>query len=345
MNSITIMESEIKEEPEVLKRILDNNISVLLRVKSYIERRDIKGVYISARGTSDNASNLGKYLIESMLGYITSLSAPSLFTIYKTPPQLRDKIVIGVSQSGKGEDVCEVVAKGKKDGAFCLAITNDPNSPLAEMADEVILCWAGEEKSVPATKTYLAEIFNLYLFCAVLSYNRDLLSLLRDSIPSYVKETIDQFFDIDVSLFHFMDRCIIIGRGFNYPSAIEFSLKLKETAYVFSEPFSSADFLHGPLALVSPQTPIFFFIPSGPSYGHLREVLDIVEEKNPDVFIFSFERLKEEKRNIVLPYKIDEPLSPLLFTPVFQIFANRLAIEKGLNPDYPRYLRKVTITK
>lgn len=345
MNNITIMESEIREEPEVLKRILDNNISILSKVRSYIEKKDIKGVYISARGTSDNASNLGKYLIESMLGYITSLSAPSLFTIYKTPPQLKNNIVIGVSQSGRGEDVCEVVAKGKRDGAFCLAITNDPNSPLAEMADEVILCWAGEEKSVPATKTYLAEIFNLYLFCAILSDNKNLLSLLKDSIPIYVKETIDNSYNIDVSRFHFMDRCIVIGRGFNYPSAIEFSLKLKETSYVFSEPFSSADFLHGPLVLVSPQMPIFIFIPSGPSYSHLTEVLDIIEEKNPDVFVFSFERLKEEKKNFVLPYKIDEILSPLLFTPMFQMFANRLAIEKGLNPDYPRYLRKVTITR
>lgn len=345
MNDTTIMGSEIREEPEVLLRILDNNIKVLLNIKSHLEKRRIEGFYISARGTSDNASNLGKYLIESTLGYTVALSAPSLFTIYKTPPSMKNKVVIGVSQSGKGEDVCEVVAQGKKDNALCIAITNDPNSPLAKMADEVILCWAGEERSVPATKTYLAEIFNLYLFCAVLGNREDILDLLKNSIPFYVKEVIDRSCMIDVTRFHFMDRCIIIGRGFNYPSAIEFSLKLKETSYVFSEPFSSADFLHGPLALVSPQMPVFVFVPSGPSYEHLKEVIGIIEEKNTEVFIFSFERLKEERFNFVLPFRVDELLSPILFTPVFQMFANRLAIEKGINPDRPRYLSKVTITR
>ncbi|HHV80659.1 TPA: SIS domain-containing protein [bacterium] len=343
--NITIMESEIREEPEIVGKILNNNINVLLKIKSYLEKRYLDGIYISARGTSDNASNLGKYLIESMLGYTVALSAPSLFTIYKTPPSLKNRIVIGVSQSGRGEDVCEVIAQGKKDGALCIAITNDPDSPLAEMSDEVILCWAGEEKSVPATKTYLAEIFNLYLFCAILSDRTDILNLLKNDIPLYIKEVIDKSYGIDVTRFHFMDRCIVIGRGFNYPSAIEFSLKLKETSYIFSESFSSADFLHGPLVLVSPQMPIFIFMPSGPSYKHLKEVIGILEEKNTEVFSFSFERLKEERLNFVLPFKVDEVLSPLLFAPAFQIFANRLAVEKGINPDNPRYLKKVTITR
>lgn len=343
--NITIMESEIREEPEILGKILNNNINVLLKIKSYLEKRYLDGIYISARGTSDNASNLGKYLIESMLGYTVALSAPSLFTIYKTPPSLKNRIVIGVSQSGRGEDVCEVIAQGKKDGALCIAITNNPDSPLAEMSDEVILCWAGEEKSVPATKTYLAEIFNLYLFCAILSDRTDILNLLKNDIPLYIKEVIDKSYGIDVTRFHFMDRCIVIGRGFNYPSAIEFSLKLKETSYIFSESFSSADFLHGPLVLVSPQMPIFIFVPSGPSYKHLKEVIGILEEKNTEVFSFSFERLKEERLSFVLPFKVDEVLSPLLFAPAFQIFANRLAVEKGINPDNPRYLKKVTITR
>ncbi|HON72949.1 MAG TPA: glucosamine--fructose-6-phosphate aminotransferase, partial [bacterium] len=108
---------------------------------------------------------------------------------------------------------------------------------------------------------------------------------------------------------------------------------------------SSADFLHGPLVLVSPQMPIFIFMPSGPSYKHLKEVIGILEEKNTEVFSFSFERLKEERLNFVLPFKVDEVLSPLLFAPAFQIFANRLAVEKGINPDNPRYLKKVTITR
>lgn len=344
MTHITIMEKEIREEPEILFNILENNISILMRIKEFLKNKNIDGVYISARGTSDNASSLGKYLIESTLGYVTSLSAPSLFTIYKTPPSLKNKIVIGVSQSGKGEDVCEVVEWGKKEGAFCIAITNHQDSPLASLSDEVLPCLAGEERSVPATKTYLAEIFNLYLFCSVIRERNDILSLLRE-IPRFIGDVIEKASKIDVSRFHFMDKCICIGRGFNYSTAMEFSLKLKETSYIFAEAYSSADFLHGPLALVSYQLPIFVFLPLGPTYKHLKEVIDTLKEKTEDIFIFSFNELEIEKYGFFIPYKVDEILSPILFTPAFQMFANKLALDKGFNPDTPRFLKKVTITR
>ncbi|MGB9682329.1 MAG: SIS domain-containing protein, partial [bacterium] len=115
------MESEIYEEPEVIERILGSNITIIERIKEYVKSRKISSVYISARGTSDNASTIGKYLIESILRFPTALSAPSLFTIYNTPPILNESLVIGVSQSGKGEDVREVMSEGKKQGAFCIA--------------------------------------------------------------------------------------------------------------------------------------------------------------------------------------------------------------------------------
>lgn len=339
----TIMEKEIREEPEILDNILKYNTPILSSIKKALEGRNIDGIYISARGTSDNASTLGKYLIESILGYITALSAPSLFTIYKSPPSLKNKIVIGVSQSGKSEDVCEVLEWGKREGAFCIAITNHQDSPLASLADEVLPCWAGEEKSVPATKTYLAEIFNLYLFCSVIGGRSDILELLKDT-PLRIEDIIEKAFKMDVDRFHFMDRCICIGRGFNYSTAMEFSLKLKETSYIFAEAYSSADFLHGPLALVSYQLPVFVFLPLGPAHEHLRDVIDTLREKTKDIFIFSFDD-SEVSEGFVIPYKVDEVLSPILFTPVFQVFANKLALDKGFNPDNPRFLKKVTITK
>lgn len=344
MSYVTIMEKEIREEPSVLTRILESNIPILERIKRYLDKKKIEGIYISARGTSDNAGILGKYLLESISGYITAPSAPSLFTIYKRPPSLKGKLVIGISQSGRGEDVCEVVEWGKREGALCIAITNNPDSPLASLADEVILCWAGEEKSVPATKTYLAEIFNLYLFSSIIAEREDILGSLKD-MPIYVERIIEEAFKIDVTRFHFMDRCISIGRGFNYPTAMEFSLKLKETSYIFAEAFSSADFLHGPLALISNQLPVFVFLPAGPSYTHLAEVIETIKEKTKDIFIFGFEALDGKENIFKIPYNIDEVLSPLLFTPVFQVFANKLALEKGLDPDHPRFLKKVTITR
>ena len=343
MNYKTFMEKEIQEEPGVLEKILENNIMRVERIKDYIKDKGITSVYISARGTSDNASNLGKYLIESLLGLPTALAAPSLFTIYNTPPVLRNTLVIGVSQSGRGEDVKEVMVEGKKQGAFCIAITNDVKSPIAEVADEILPCWAGEEKSVAATKTYLAEIFNLYLFGVILKDKKEILTSLYN-IPGYVDKIISETSKVDVERYHFMDRCIIIGRGFNYPTAMEFSLKLKETSYIFSESFSSADFLHGPLALVSSELPIFIFVPSGPTYSHLSELIGVLSEKHTEIFAFSFEDIKNTRINLIIPNKIEEMLSPLLFAPSFQIIANNLAIEKGYDPDHPRYLKKVTVT-
>ncbi|MBC7320954.1 SIS domain-containing protein [bacterium] len=340
----TIMEKEIREEPEILNNILKNNTPILTSIKKFLGNKDINGIYISARGTSDNASALGKYLIESILGYITALSAPSLFTIYKNPPSLKNKIVIGVSQSGKSEDVCEVLEWGKREGAFCIAITNHQDSPLASLADEVLPCWAGKERSVPATKTYLAEIFNLYLFCSVIGDRNDILELLKD-VPLCISDIIEKAFEMDVSRFHFMDKCICIGRGFNYSTAMEFSLKLKETSYIFAEAYSSADFLHGPLALVSYQLPVFVFLPLGPAYRHLKEVIDTLREKTKDIFVFGFDESEIGESGFVIPYKVDEVLSPILFAPVFQAFANKLALDKGFNPDSPRFLKKVTITR
>ncbi|MGC8716404.1 MAG: SIS domain-containing protein [bacterium] len=338
------MESEIYEEPEVIERILGSNITIIERIKEYVKSRKISSVYISARGTSDNASTIGKYLIESILRFPTALSAPSLFTIYNTPPILNESLVIGVSQSGKGEDVREVMSEGKKQGAFCIAITNDIESPVAQSADEVLPCWAGEEKSVAATKTYLAEVFNLYLFTAILGDRKDLLMSLYE-VPRYIEGVISEASRIDVTRYHFMDRCIIIGRGFNYPTAMEFSLKLKETSYIFSESFSSADFLHGPLALAKSDLPIFIFIPSGPTYSHLLEIIDILSEKHTEIFAFSFERIERAKINFIVPSKVEEIISPIVFAPSFQIIANHLALEKGYNPDHPRYIKKVTITR
>ncbi|MGC8971793.1 MAG: SIS domain-containing protein, partial [bacterium] len=164
-------------------------------------------------------------------------------------------------------------------------------------------------------------------------------------IPLYIEGIINEAFNIEVTRFHFMDRCISIGRGFNYPTAMEFSLKLKETSYIFAEAFSSADFLHGPLALVSYQLPIFVFLPLGPTNRHLKDVIDILREKTSDIFIFSLEELDGRKNEFFIPYKVSEILSPLLFTPVFQIFSNKLALDKGFNPDHPRFLKKVTVTR
>jgi glucosamine--fructose-6-phosphate aminotransferase (isomerizing) len=338
------MEKEIREEPDVLEKILESNIGIIERIKNYLRDKEISSVYISARGTSDNASNLGKYLIESMLGLPTALGAPSLFTIYRTPPVLRNTLMIGVSQSGKGEDVKEVIIEGKKQGAFCIAITNDIESPIAQAADEILPCWAGEEKSVAATKTYMAEIFNLYLFGAILRDKKEILTSLYN-IPRYVDKIITETSKVSVERYHFMDRCIIIGRGFNYPTAMEFSLKLKETSYIFSESFSSADFLHGPLALAQSDLPIFVFIPSGPTYSHLSELIGVLSEKHTEIIAFSFDNIRNARISLIIPNRIEEILTPLVFAPSFQMFANNLAIEKGYDPDHPRYLKKVTVTK
>lgn len=339
------MYKEIKEGVEVLEKIEERK-GEIERIVEEIKDYNPQNIILVARGTSDNASIWGKYYIESYVKIPVSLCAPSLYTIYHNPPVLKNSLVIAISQSGESEDICEVINEANNQEAFTLGITNNPNSKLAKISNKVIFLNAGEEKSVAATKTYLAELGVLY-FLVNYWINRNYFKEFKELVIS-LKEILEREKEIKekTTSYKFMEHCAILGRGYNLATALEMALKLKETSYILAEPYSSADFLHGPLALVSHGFPVFLFVPKGKSILHSKEVIKILEEKNVDLFIFSNEESLFNKYNgFFIKSDIPEEITPLLFILPAQFFAFFLTILKNLDPDQPRFLKKITITK
>ena len=241
--------------------------------------------FYAARGTSDNAGRYANYLLGVMNGLPLALATPSLFTYYKRPPLLKNALVIGISQSGISPDIVSVLEEGKRQGCLTLAITNEPNSPLTNTADFVFDIRAGAEKAVAATKTYTAELAAIAMLSTALHDNKKQWNEL-DKVSSWMKEVLklSDFISEAVQRYRYIDQTIVLGRGFNYSTAFEWALKLKELTYIIAEPYSSADFAHGPIALVESGYPVFAIAAKGkvfeldapyaqtPAFGYLCRI-------------------------------------------------------------------------
>jgi glucosamine--fructose-6-phosphate aminotransferase (isomerizing) len=283
-------------------------------------------------------------LLEITCGIPVSLSAPSVFTLYQAKLNLARALVIGVSQSGEGTDINAVLESAKKSGAFTLGITNEAGSNMAKIADETLLIHAGREKSVAATKTYTGQMLHFYLLASVLSEKK----LGFEKIPHYAAQVLQLRSEVQelVERYVFMENCVVVGRGLNYGNSYELALKLMETCYVVAERFSSADFFHGPLAIVERRFPVIMFAPRGVTQKSNIDLLRRLRELNADSLAITNDNETGQlsSRHLKLPEEIDEFLSPIPFIIPAQLFAALLAKEKGLNPDAPRSLSKVTKT-
>lgn len=340
------MIKEIRESLIVLKDY-KNRWEEFTDISKKIKSHNFQNIIFVARGSSDNAATWGKYYLESQLKVPVSLCAPSLFTIYKLPPNLKSSLVIAISQSGESEDICEVINTANNQGALTLGITNNPDGKLTKITQLNILLKAGIEKSVAATKTYLAQLTSIYFLTNALIGRNPLEEF--DKILGAMEDILKKEEEIKekVKPYKFMEYCVILGRGFNLATALETALKFKETSYIIAQAYSSADFMHGPLALATEGFPIFFFVPKGESFSHSLDVLNTLKEKGSDLFIFSNEHSLADRGydGIYINCDIPEYLSPILFIYPAQIFAYYLAEIKGRDPDNPRNIRKVTITR
>ena len=338
------MLQEIAEQPEALERTLAAEREKYAALGKFLRGRDIDLIVIVARGSSDNASLFGRYLLEVTCGIPVSLSAPSVYTLYDAKIDLKRALVIGVSQSGEGSDINMVLEKAKATGAYTLAITNEAASTMASIADETMLIHAGRERSVAATKTYTGQMLHFYMLANELAANK--LDVSR--IPAYTAQALELKPQIEelVQRYTFMENCVVVGRGMNYGNSYELALKLMETCYVVAERFSSADFFHGPLAIVERRFPVVLFGPAGVTQQSSIELLDRLHELNADCLAITndAEIAKRSPKSLSLPAKIDEFLSPIPFIVPAQLFAALLSEAKGLNPDAPRSLSKVTKT-
>jgi len=338
------MLDEIAEQPAALEQTMSAEREKYVHLGNFLRKKDIDLVVIVARGSSDNASLFGRYLIEVTAGIPVSLSAPSVYTLYNAKLNLSRALVIGVSQSGEGDDINIVLESARASGAYTLGITNEADSTMAKLADETLLIHAGRERSVAATKTYTGQMLHFYLLANALAENK----LAIEKIPEYTSRALELMPRIKnlVQRYVFMENCVVVGRGMNYGNSYELALKLMETCYVVAERFSSADFFHGPLAIVERRFPVVMFGPSGVTQKSSVELLDRLHKLNADCLSITNneEIAKLSPNSLVLPSEIEEFLSPIPFIVPAQLFAALLSEAKGLDPDAPRSLSKVTKT-
>ena len=348
------MIDETRQQPKALAKTLEEGTGALGALRRHFEAHQPRLVILVARGTSDNAAQFGRYLIEITTHIPVSLSAPSVLTLYASPLDLRDTVVVGISQSGESTDTNAVLADARSRGAVTVGITNEPGSTMAEISSYTLLAWAGKEESVAATKTYTCQLMALYLLANALGGEVSLELLHR--IPAWVEDVLEleeRVGDI-AQRYTFMTRAVTVGRGLNYANALEFGLKLMETCYVVTQRFSSADLLHGPIALVEHAFPMFVFAPAGVTWPSTSALLDQLEELKAETLVITDESNSEAcakpARLIQLPVPGGSWEGPRdLYTPIpyivpAQLFAAQLAEIKGLNPDRPRTLHKITRT-
>lgn len=332
----------------MLAQILAAEAEQILRLATFIHQRGYEHIVIAARGSSDNAAIYGKYLFAVQNALSVSQAAPSLYTLYHRPPQVSNALVIGISQSGHSIDIVEVLRQSRLQGALTLAITNDPSSPLAQTAEHTILLHAGLERSLAATKTYTAQLLALALLSSALAGPDVQRERELQAIPAAVAATLDLGATIQLRAdrYRYMEYCVVLGRGFNYATAYEIALKLKELTYVLAEPYSSADFQHGPIALVEWGFPVIVVAPQGVAFDSMYEQAKSLRNRNAELFVISDnqELLALGDTRLQLPVSVPEWLSPITAVIPGQLLALHLTLAKGYDPDHPRGLRKVTRT-
>src|ERR1700680_1670573 len=333
------MLDEIREQPVALERTLRQERGPIEQLRPIFERSRPRFIMLVARGTSDNAAQFGRYLLEIATGIPVTLAAPSVFTLYEARLQLEDALVIAISQSGESTDTNLVLERAREQGARTLGITNEAGSALARIAEHVFLVHAGREQSVAATKTYTGQLLMLYLVAYALGAKIDAEQLAK--LPEWASRALELEPEIAhrVEQYRSMDHAVVVGRGLNYANAFEFALKLMETCYVVAERFSTADFLHGPIAMVGPNFPVFLFAPSGVTWLGLHEMIEKLGKLKAETLVITDqsnpEALALGDHAIALPLSLEELLTPIPYIIPAQLFSARLAEEKGFNPDQP----------
>ena len=337
--------TEIHEQPQVLAAMLAEERGAASELSAEIQRRQIDYIVIAARGTSDNAGRYAQYLLGAVNRLPVALATPSLFTIYNQAPLFRNALVLGISQSGKSPDIVGVVAEARRQGALTAAITNEAGSDLAQQADHVIRLHAGDERSVAATKTYTSSLMAISLLSTLLADDADMMAAI-EQIPEKMSRvlSINDHVARVAERYRYMRACVVIGRGYNYATAFELALKLKELTYTIAEPYSSADFLHGPIALIENGFPAIVVAPTGVMLPEIQAFIKVLRQREAEPIIISDDEDTLSMARIPLPLNASAPewLSPLIAIVPGQLLAMHLANARDYDPDHPRGLRKVT---
>ena len=333
---------EIREQSTVVARAIEHNHDTARLVASLVGQ--CTHAVIAARGTSENAGRYAQYVWGTRNRISVGLTTPSLFSIYDRPPLLTDALVVGISQSGQSPDIVSVLAEGRSQSRPTVAITNDPESPLAKVADVIVNLVAGEERSVAATKTYSATLAMVALISDAIDPDGPSLRELASSVTGVLE--LEGEVEKAAHAFADIEHCAVLGRGFNHATAFEWALKLQELTQVVAQPFSTADFLHGPVAVVEPGYPVLAVTVRGPVHDEVSEVLGRAAEAGARLLTISNDPTLTGLggHQITIPGDLDEWISPVPAIVAAQLFAYHLTLAKGLDPEQPRGLKKVTRT-
>jgi glucosamine--fructose-6-phosphate aminotransferase (isomerizing) len=336
------MIDEIHETPNVMDRLVANESEKIKEIASELKRLSPSVIVATGRGTSDNACIYGQYLFGSELSIPVALALGSLYTHYKRPPTLKNGVVIGISQSGETEDVCEILKQSIEQKTFTIGITNNLNSTMAKLLKEnTIFMNAGKEESVAATKTFNASITTIAMLVYSMKEKPFDVKELKDIYDYIFKKEME--IESIAQKYTFAKDIIVLGTGFNYSIALESALKLKETCYISAQGLSSVDFVHGPMAILDPNIPVIIFAPDDSTLDLSLKVIEKIKNTGSHIFVLSDNDKALEKGDLSFKLKKTRkefyPFEIVLFA---QIFAYNLSISKGLNPDLPRFLSKIS---
>ena len=344
----TWFEREIREQPEVLAGLLAGGRERAIEIAERIRHYGPRSVVIAARGTSSNAGRYAQYVFGARNRLSVALATPSLYTVYRQPPDLSGTLVVGISQSGQSADIVSVVEEASRQGALTLALTNDPTSPMATASDLCFALLAGVERAVAATKTYTCELLAVAMISAALTGDADGWRSIA-ATPDAVATTIEANAGLAQRSARYAAarHVVVIGRGYNYATACEVALKLKETSYVVAEPFSAADFQHGPIAVIEAGFPVILIAPSGAAFPDVVRLSSRLTDLGAEIVCVTDQVDAVPEARLTLPVApgLPEWLTPIAAVVPGQLLALAQAELRGFDPDQPRGLTKVTQTR
>ena len=337
------MYSEISETPDVFSRLI-NSEAQFQQAAEKIKARNISNVIILARGTSDNAGHYLKFLIEVKLGLPVGLASPSSVSIYGAKVDFKDTLVIALSQSGRSPDLITFASAAKEGKALLITMTNNSDSPLANVGDLHIDLSAGLEVAVAATKSYSAELLaSLLLVDSWIGNKREVRSHLVDSS----RECIANLGEVD-SFANSLDAkrvIVVIGRGYAYANAKELALKIQETSYIPVQGMSSADYQHGPIATLNSDSQVIVLSPSGMPKKALEDSMVRIRQSEPEIIWLGSNELALNKERVIKgSNQAKEEESTIIDAALIQYLTLGFAVKNGFNPDSPAGLSKVTKT-
>ena len=335
----TLMFQEAASASGVIAQQFEANAPLIAAAVERLKAFAPRSIVTCARGSSDHAATYAKYLFETRLGLVTSSAAPSITSIYFAKQQLEGTLYIAISQSGKSPDLLASVEQAKAGGALTLALVNVEDSPLAQMADIVIPLRAGSERSVAATKSYLATLGAIMHLVSEWGNDDELKTALK-SLPQSLAQAWENDWQAVVDGLKDARNLFVIGRGIGFGAAQEAALKLKETCGLHAEAFSAAEVKHGPMAIVGEGFPVLLFAQQDKTLAGMDSLVEDFRARDAKVFVAS----ESISGSLPVVQGAHPAIAPMLAVQSFYRMANALSIARGYNPDEPPHLRKVTET-